>query len=470
MSTQHPDNSNIPFFARSEILNGEDEIREAYYVFSHFGCDEQMWDFEGKEVDDFVVKKLLSMYPDFFKEKPLGKKFRLTPRIPNPSVEREEAKLVSEILEMIPRSYDYVKSMGIDEAPIFEVILPMTRSSDELLRIHYFYKDYVAGKGMLKLRDGTVISEWLGEFFPEEINVIPLLEDRESLLSAEKIAREFSEKTGRDKLRVFLARSDPALNYGLIPATIYVKFALMSLDSLDVDVYPIIGVGSCPFRGGLSPRNLCTVKEFPSVETFTVQSAFKYDYEFSEVKTAIEKIKEARRGRADLVDEDHVKIAEKLMGAYRKRILLIADFVNSFSKNVPRRRMRKLHIGLFGYSRGEEVKLPRAITFCATMYSVGFPPEILGLAELTDKDYEAVFDVFKTFDEIMQEALKFFNPESLKIFNSKLEEDVKRAKELFEFETNEEHRKKTSEIINSLGRADLRDKVVEAGMIRGFLG
>ena len=60
MSTQHPDNVHTPFFAENTELGGEDEIQEAYYVFSHLSCDEQMWDCEGKEVDNFVVKKLLS--------------------------------------------------------------------------------------------------------------------------------------------------------------------------------------------------------------------------------------------------------------------------------------------------------------------------------------------------------------------------------------------------------------------------
>ena len=471
MSTQHPDNANVPFFARNECLNGEDEIREAYYVFSHFGCDEQMWDFEGKEVDDFVVRKLLSNYPDFFRKNPLGKAFRLTPRVPNPSVEKDEAKLLSEILEMIPRSYDYAKSFGIDQEPIFEVILPMTRRSDEVLRVYYFYKDYVAGKGKLSLRDGTKISEWLGEFKPEEIRIIPLLEDKGSLLKAGSIVDRIAEVIGCDEMRVFLARSDPALNYGFISATIYVKYALTVLEGCSVDVYPILGVGSCPFRGGLSPRNLQPLSEFPSVRTFTVQSAFKYDYEFSEVRRAIKEMKNKSEKRAEVVEESHLKTAEKLTEAYRKRIPLVADFVNSFSKNIPRRRMRKLHIGLFGYSRGEGLKLPRAITFCASLYSIGFPPELLGLAELSDRDYDTISEVFKGLDVMMEEALRLFNPKSLKIFDSKLEEDVRRAKELFEFETDEEHKEITDEIIDFYGRGiDLREKVVEAGIARGFLG
>lgn len=104
MSTQHPDNYSIPFFASSPILEGEDEITEAFYAFSVLGADEQMWDFEGKEVDEFVVKKLLERYPTFFKNNILGKDIRLTPRVPNPSVEKEEAKLLLETLQGIARS------------------------------------------------------------------------------------------------------------------------------------------------------------------------------------------------------------------------------------------------------------------------------------------------------------------------------------------------------------------------------
>jgi phosphoenolpyruvate carboxylase len=34
MSTQHPDNVAMPFFAGNSVHAGEDEIKEAYYVFS----------------------------------------------------------------------------------------------------------------------------------------------------------------------------------------------------------------------------------------------------------------------------------------------------------------------------------------------------------------------------------------------------------------------------------------------------
>lgn len=84
MSTQHPDNVNPPFFADAPELSGEDEIQEAYYVFSHLSCDEQMWDCEGKEIDNFVIKKLLSRYEDYFSEHIIGEDAFITFRVPNP--------------------------------------------------------------------------------------------------------------------------------------------------------------------------------------------------------------------------------------------------------------------------------------------------------------------------------------------------------------------------------------------------
>ena len=174
MSTQHPDNVNSPFFAENNEMGGEDEIQEAYYAFSHLGCDEQMWDCEGKEVDSFVVKKLLTRYEPFFREKKrLGKDVFLTLRVPNPTVEKNEAKILLETLESIPRSFDAAKLFYKDDTPpIFEVILPMTASCQCLDRIYRYYRDFVVNKEKKSFnKQDITIGEWIGEFKPKEINV-----------------------------------------------------------------------------------------------------------------------------------------------------------------------------------------------------------------------------------------------------------------------------------------------------------
>ena len=471
MSTQHPDNVTMPFFVNREYFDGEDEIKEAYYVFSHLGCHEQMWDCEGKEVDEFVVKKLLTYYPDFFSTHRLGHDLRLTLRVPNPSVEATEAKLLPETLEIIPRSFDAaVLFYGEEVCPIFEVIVPMVTSAQELNRIFYYYRDFVAGKGDFYLRDGIRIKDWLGEFRPEEIGVIPLFEDIPVMTSCNRILEEYMKDKKFEEVRVFLARSDPALNYGFIPATLAAKIALLRLAEVDGFVtHPIIGVGTTPFRGYLSPENLKVLDEYPSVETFTIQSAFKYDHPPDVVRRAIEKINQRKHGKPPHVDDSVIGIIERMSKIYRDRVPAVANFVNSFSRYIPRKRMRKLHIGLFGYARGDGVKLPRAITFCATLYSIGFPPELIGFAGFREKDIEAATEHFPSLGDVMEKALSCYNPESLKIIP--LEEDAKRAMEFFEYKPDEEHLRVTSEVIEVLSTGgDPREAVIRAGKIRGFLG
>ena len=303
MSTQHPDNATVPFFATSSVLAGEDEIREAFYAYSHLGCDEQMWDVEGKEIDTYVVKKLLSFYPDYFSDHVLGEDLRLTLRVPNPTVETTEAKVLLETLESIPRSYDAARLFyGRDVAPIFEVILPMTTSARCINRIYRYYADHIVGRQNASFGDGDItIAEWIGEFRPEHVDVIPLFEDVPTMLRTAEIVEEYlSDKDVADQ-RVFLARSDTAMNYGLVSAALSNKIALAGLDELSartgVRLHPILGMGSAPFRGGLSPLTAERVgREYPSVVTFSIQSAFKFDYPADQVKAACDHLKEREIG------------------------------------------------------------------------------------------------------------------------------------------------------------------------------
>jgi Uncharacterized protein conserved in archaea len=106
MSTQHPDNANVPEWINGEVIEGEWEVIEAYKAFSEYKLDEVMWDAEGKDVDTHVIRKLFSYYPEFFKENIIGQDIFVTYRIPNPKIEKAERKVLSETLESITVSYD----------------------------------------------------------------------------------------------------------------------------------------------------------------------------------------------------------------------------------------------------------------------------------------------------------------------------------------------------------------------------
>ncbi|MEM3657865.1 MAG: phosphoenolpyruvate carboxylase, partial [Candidatus Hadarchaeum sp.] len=144
MSTQHPDNARLPPFSSGDVMGGEDEILEIYWVFSQLNCQEQMWDFEGKKALPWVVSELLMKNQEFFRERFLGKDFFLTFRIPNPEIETVEAKLVMEVLDSIPRCYDAARAFYQEDIPpVFEVILPMTTSAEQLNRVYHYYKKWV---------------------------------------------------------------------------------------------------------------------------------------------------------------------------------------------------------------------------------------------------------------------------------------------------------------------------------------
>ncbi|MDI6874165.1 phosphoenolpyruvate carboxylase [Candidatus Solincola sp.] len=482
MSTQHPDNVQAPFFATDTVLGGDDEIQEAFYVFSHLGCDEQMWDCEGKEVDNFVVKKLLTRYESFFRETVLGRDVFLTLRVPNPTVEKAEAKILLETLESIPRSFDAACLFyGEEIPPIFEVILPMTASTRCIDRIYRYYSDFVVGKQDRPFQEGDItIAEWIGEFKPRRINVIPLFEDWEHMLESASMVREYLRDKEVEYQRVFLARSDPAMNYGMISAVLLNKLALVRLEDLSrelgVPILPIIGVGSAPFRGNLTPRNVeGVIREYPSAHTFTVQSSFKFDHPPELVIDAVRRLRDREDAPPHRLDEGRcLELAERYTAAYQAQVTHLAPVINRMARFVPSRRKRKLHIGLFGYSRSMgKVSLPRAITFTAALYSLGLPPELLGLDALRPSDWEFLKGAYLNLERDLADALRYFNPRALDLLPEDAARALRRLDILSAVERDPDHQEVTDLVLESSGREnerEMREAVLRAAGIRRFLG
>jgi phosphoenolpyruvate carboxylase len=407
-------------------MGGEDEVREAYINFA-MGIQEVMWDAEGKDVDSHVVRKLLSSYSGFFREHVLGRDVFLTYRIPNPRLESADRKVFAEILESIPLASDVARAFyGADATPVFEVILPFTKSSSELLDVVSYYERVVAAKGDVKLAGGSTVRDLVGDFRPERLEVIPLLEDMESMFSASTIMDEYYRALRPAYVRVFLARSDPAVQHGMFAAMLAVKVALSEVHGLlsrhDLPVFPILGVGSLPFRGGLSPRRRDLVmREYGGVSTFTVQSAFRYDYPDWEVEEAVAAMNTARVPPPKLLGVDEEEraraLARRCEAVYVGRLQAVAGAVNAIAGMLPRRRTRKLHVGTFGYSRNVAgIALPRAIAFTGALYSIGIPPEILGAAclrDLGEGDWRLLEELYLNAKNDLEEAAQFYDEENL---------------------------------------------------------
>jgi phosphoenolpyruvate carboxylase len=158
-----------------------------------------------------------------------------------------------------------------------------------------------------------------------------------------------------------------------------------------------------PFRGHLSPDNLeGFLDEYKGIYTVTIQSALKYDHPLEDVKRVVEFLNEKLPYKeAALIDASEEKlllqVLEKFKAKYQEVVEGLGPLINHVASYIPSRRARKLHIGLFGYSRevGETV-LPRAIPFAAALYSLGIPPEFVG-CEVLDNLGEEEWDTLQKY-------------------------------------------------------------------------
>jgi len=384
MATQHPDNACPSFITGRRFISAQEEIEECYRCFSELGVQEFMWDWEGKFVDEAVIDRLYTQYRDYFQKHQLGKDLFLTFRVPNIWIESSH-KLPRAFMSMISAE-EAAKNYGFHSPPLFEAILPMTTSAAQLEYLQKtFRKTLKATKDIFDLKSEMRMLE-----------VIPLFEEFDTMADAKAILQtytKFLKKEYRytpEYMRVFIARSDPAMNAGFLPAKLALKVAMNAYHEFatesGIPVYPWVGGGSLPFRGGINPHNIDSVLEqYKGAATVTIQSAFRYDYPLAEVKTAIARLNKelpktmTRYERVTKAEASMLKSFNRdSAGWYQKTIESVADLINTMASKLPSHRERVQHIGLYGYSRGiGKVRLPRAISFTGALYSLGIPPELI---------------------------------------------------------------------------------------------
>ena len=502
MATQHPDNACSPWWKDGPFVATQDEIQEVMTLFQELPMDEYMWDWEGKYVDEAVGEKLFSRATEFFKKHPFGSDVHLTYRIP--AFDGDKMHRMARAFMNVLALSDLARDIGVKRPPVTEMFLPLTTDAKQPMKVREVFRK-IAGYHRDVFHDGKPVDRDLLSMF----DVTPLVEDVPSLLSIDKIVgpywksllKECPEAKKRGQ-RLFLARSDPAMNAGLVPAVLAIKVALSKAkqvaDDLGFDIYPVLGTGSLPFRGSVNPLYLdAFMEQYSGVRTYSIQSAFRYDYPKDVVKKALLRMKKEvpKKKIVNVPDEDVRKI-EKLCRLFTQywqpTVESIAPLINEVAKSIPPRRERLQHIGLFGYSRGiGKVRLPRAIGFTAALYSVGIPPELIatgrglvaageaGLLETVEQYYPALRDDLK-------HAGKYFNRENLSLLAKKkpvfreVERGIDAIEKILEIELKPEkphhviHRNLTSTIFQYVEggapKQKISDAIVEAAVIRRSIG
>lgn len=494
--TQHPDHAHTPYWHFKPFISTKEEPRELYLSFKDLGATEYKWDWEGKLVDEAILERIFGEYFDYFKKEQIGKNRFITFRLPNTKIETEY-RLGRAFMGIIAAS-GLAKNLGLTHNPLFEVIIPMTTTAQDMYDVQEAFRQIASIRHPLLKRGTEDI---------DHIEIIPLFEDINTIANSDKILSEYLKKHKKGfkftpkYIRPYVARSDPALNAGIVPTVLAIKIALSRYrkfeETHEIQLYPIIGAASLPFRGGINPFTIDQfIKEYAGIRTTTIQSSFRYDFPKEAVIEAIQKLeKKLKNYKAPLIPNEHEKRIFKIMqiftNYYQETIEQIAPIINQIAQYIPRRRERVQHVGLFGYSRGVgEVKLPRAIAFTASLYSIGIPPEIIGtgrgIAHLLRKnmqnDLELIKKYYVNFRSDLLFAMKYVNfdvlselsktvtgfksvYEDAKIIIEYLKANIKLNKE------EKEHQELTSLIYKRLKEGkDIMAYIEKAALIRKSLG
>lgn len=494
MASQHPDHANVPYWHTTAHITVHDEHKELFINFSEIGIDEYKWDWEGKLVDESVMERLLGEHYTYFKDNPLGKEKFLTFRLPNPKAETE-FRLARAFFNLLSAAA-LTKKVGLHSPPLFEVILPMTESAQEMIAIQEAFTEIGELKHALYKFDEVTM---------KQIEVIPLFEQVGTIINSDKILAEYLERYKKIftsqpvYLRPYMARSDPALNSGMVPTVVAIKIALSRykklFDKLKLPLYPIIGTAALPFRGGLTPDNVEQfIDEYAGIRTALIQSGFRYDYDLETVKTGIEKLnKLLPKSEAVIIPEKDEKILLDLIPYFEEKYKItvetIAPIINEVASQLPKRRERVQHIGLFGYSRGMgKVSLPRAIGFTGALYSIGVPPELMGTGSGIDKAIElkqmkVLEKYYKYFKQDILRAGAYLNKDNLDKLVKKYPSISHFKRKIETIETylgqelrprtleEQEHQILTSKIWNELEKGKkVTDLITRAAILRRSLG
>jgi len=365
MCTQHPDST--------VRITTQQEVDEAIQGYTMYGCDEVMSDYEGKltpyaQPKDIVVRAHeLGLL--------IGEKFYVTPRIPNPTLEEFDRVDLSIEAGLIANYYSY-KLAGAQA--VKWLILPMVEDVEVVRLVQ-----------RLITRKQEIMREELRVSL-EPVQLVPLLEDtyrhvtiQDYVMALLRVLREHGVEV--DALRVFVGKSDAAVKSGHIASALSVMYAINELHRLSsaegIEVKPIVGMGTPPFRGALNNPELVEkiAERYAGYTTATIQSAARYDMPFKEYVKVKERLllnvnKPPREVQAEVVD-----LISRATKMYRDLASRYVDVIHRISLVIPSTRER-VSWRIYGRTLPTprtELSVPRAIVYTCAWYTAGIPPTFL---------------------------------------------------------------------------------------------
>ncbi|MEM0027749.1 MAG: phosphoenolpyruvate carboxylase [Ignisphaera sp.] len=383
MCTQHPD--------ASVKITAQEEVDEAIQGYTMYECDEVMSDYEGKltpyaQPKDIVTKAIKLGIP-------IGEKYFITPRIPNPNLEDIDRVALSLEASLIANYYSHRHA---NTQAVKWIIMPMVEDPNSVRLVQ-----------KLVIKKARIFQDEL-DLPKMDVQLVPLVEDTNRFLEIHRYitilyntVKEFGIELNH--LRVFLGKSDAAVRTGHVASALGLMYALNELrkidEELDLDIKPIIGMGSPSFRGGINNPKLVEyeVRHYQGYSTVTIQSAVRYDIPFTDYRKVSSTIMQWLGKKPKDIPSLVLRIIRDAAESYKKTIARYLGILVKYASSIPstRDRVTWKEYGRIFPAEDKTINVPRAIVYTATWYVLGIPPTYL--------DAEYLVNAYKNneIDEIL---------------------------------------------------------------------
>ena len=162
------------------------------------------------------------------------------------------------------------------------------------------------------------------------------------------------------------------------------------------------------------------------------------------------------------------EVAEESAAFYAHTLDQLVPDMQPIFKAFPKRRDRRQHVGVLGYSRSVDgIELPRAINFTGAFYSIGVPPEFIGfgraLENLNADHLSALVRNYPSMKKDFQELSHYVNLDALEVLKTQspawaeVERDIMILKAIFNLEVGPQTREEQQHAEIALQVVQIKD-------------